>query len=138
MPITYQFDADKRTIRVKAVGHVTLREVIEHFWTLGQDPQCPERTDVFLDLSEVDSVPETPQLWNVIAELNRMRAKVRFDACAILASGDALFGMMRVFEALAEECFRATGTFRLATEAEVWLVSQNSLVELKPAGETEC
>jgi len=53
--------------------------------------------------------------------LKRIRAKVRFDACAILASGEALFGMMRVFEAQAEEFFRVTRTFRIATEAEAWL-----------------
>jgi len=65
--------------------------------------------------------------------LKRIRAKVRFDACAILASGEALFGMMRVFEAQAEEFFRVTRTFRIATEAEAWLVSQEWLAEHKPA-----
>jgi len=132
VPITYQIDADKRTIRTKAVGYVTLQEVVDHFRTLEQDPQCPDRPDVFLDLSEVDSLPETPQISTVIHELKRIRAKVRFDACAIQASGDALFGMMRMFEVLAEECFRVTRTFRIATEAEAWLVSQQSLDEHKP------
>jgi hypothetical protein len=132
MPITYQIDVDKRTIRTKAVGYVTLQEVIDHFRTLEQDPQCPERTDVFLDLSEVDSLPETPQISTVINELKRIRAKRRFDACAILASGNALFGMMRMFEAQAEAFFRVTRTFRIAVEAEAWLVSQRSLAEHKP------
>jgi hypothetical protein len=135
VPITYQIAADKRTIRAEAVGQVTLQEVFEHFRILEQDPQCPERTDVFLDLSQVDSLPETPQISTVIGELMRIRAKVRFDACAILASGDALFGMMRVFEVLAEECFRVTRTFRIATEAEAWLVSQQCLAAYEPAGE---
>lgn len=132
MPITYQLDADKRTIRTKAAGYVTLQEVIDHFRTLEQDPECPERPDVFLDLSGVDSLPETPQLSTVIAELERIRPKVRFEACAILASRDALFGMMRMFEALAENLFRVTCTFRIATEAEAWLGSQHSLDEHKP------
>ena len=133
MPITYQIDTDKGTIRTKAVGHVTVQEVIDHFRTLEQDPQCPERTDVLLDLSEVDSLPETAQLSTVVKELGRIRAKVLFDACAILASGNALFGMMRMFEVLAEESFRVARTFRIASEAEAWLVSQQSLAEHKPA-----
>jgi hypothetical protein len=132
VPITYQIDADKKTIQTKAVGYVTLQEVIDHFRALEHDPQCPERPDVFLDLSEVDSLPETPQISTVIHEVKRIRAKVRFEACAILASGDALFGMMRMFEVLAEEFFRVTCTFRNATEAEAWLVSQQSLAEHKP------
>lgn len=138
MPITYQIDADKRTLRTKAVGHVTLQEVIDHFRTLEQDPQCPERTNVFLDLSEVVSLPETPQISTVVNELRRVRGKVRFDACAILASGDALFGMMRMFEVLALDFFRVTRTFRIATEAEAWLVSQQSLAEQKSADGSQC
>ena len=131
MPITYQIDVDKRTIRTRAVGHVTMQDVIDHFRALEQDPQCPERPDVLLDLSEVDSLPETHELSIVVRELKRICAKIRFDACAILASRDALFGMLRMFEALAEECFRVTRTFRIASEAEAWLVSQQS--ERKPA-----
>jgi len=134
VPIKYQIDADKKTIRTKAVGYVTLQEVIDHFRTLEQDPQCPERPDVFLDLREVDSLPETPQLSTVIHELKRIRAKVRFEACAILSSRNALFGMMRMFEALAEKYFRVTCTFRIASEAEAWLLSQRSLDEDKPEG----
>jgi len=131
--LTYQIGADKRTIRTKAVGYVTLQEVIDHFRTLEQDPQCPERADVFLDLSEAESLPEAPQISTVIRELKRIRPKVRFEACAILASRNALFGMMRMFEALAEEFFRVTCTFRTATEAEAWLVSQQSLDGHKPS-----
>ena len=52
MPITYKIDADKSTIRTKAVGHLTLQEVVDHFRTLEQDPEVPKGTDVFLDLSE--------------------------------------------------------------------------------------
>jgi hypothetical protein len=132
VPITYHIDADKRTIRTRAVGQVTLQEVIDHFRTLEQDPQCPERTDVFLDLSEVDSLPEAPQISSVVDELKRVRAKVRFDACAIVASRTALFGMMRMFEVLAEDFFRVTRTFRIATEAEIWLESQQWKAEHKP------
>jgi hypothetical protein len=133
VPITYQIDLAKRTIRTKAVGYLTLQEVIDHFRTLKQDPQCPERADVFLDLSGVDSLPETSQISLVVNELKRIRAKRRFEACAILATNDALFGMMRMFEVRAEDFFRVTRTFRIATEAEAWLVSQQSLAEDRPA-----
>jgi hypothetical protein len=33
----------------------------------------------------------------------------------------------------AEDSFRVTRTFRIATEAEAWLVSQQSLAEDRPA-----
>lgn len=111
---------------------MTLHEVIGHFRTLAQDPDCPDLLDVFLDLSEVESLPETRQISTVVNEVTRIRGQVRFSACAILASRDALIGMMRMFEVMAEECFRATCTFRSASEAEAWLVSQQSLADHKP------
>jgi hypothetical protein len=40
---------------------------------------------------------------------------------------------MRIFEVIAEDSFRVTRTFRVATEAEAWLVSQQSLAEHKLA-----
>jgi len=129
VPITYQIDADKRTLWTKAIGHVTLQEVINHFRALEQDPQIPEHTDVFLDLSEVDSLPEPAQLTIVIQELARIRTNVRFNGCAIVATSDALFGMMRMFEVKAEEFFRAMCTFRIATEAQAWLLLQQSSVD---------
>lgn len=133
MPITYQIDTEKRTIRTKAMGNLTLQEVVDHFRTLEQDTQRPEDTDVFLDLSEVDSLPETLQISTVVGELKRIGGKVRFNACAILACRPALFGMMRMFEVLAEDFFHVTRTFRVATEAQAWLVAQQSPAEHKAA-----
>ena len=125
MPVSYKIAADRRTIRTKCSGDVTLQEVIDHFTNLLQDPECPERLDVLLDLSEATSLPETRQLLVVTTELKKIRSKVNFDACAILASRPSLFGMMRMFEVLAEGLFRASHTFQSATEAEAWLLAKH-------------
>jgi hypothetical protein len=126
LPVTYKIDTEKKLIRTKCAGNVTLQEVMDHFRSLSQDPDCPRRLDVVLDLSEAESLPDTRQIFFVISELKEIRDRVRFDACAILACRDALYGMMRVFEALAEECFRTTRTFRVAAEAEAWVAAQQS------------
>jgi hypothetical protein len=131
VPIEYVIDSERRTVRTKGVGYVTLQEVIDHFRTLEQDPQCPEHANVFLDLSAVSSLPESHQISRVVTELKKFRGKVLFDACAVLASGDALFGMMRVFEVLAEDVFRVTRIFRIAAEAEEWLMMQQSVADRK-------
>lgn len=89
MPVTYKIEADKRTIRTKCIGFVTLDEVIDHFRTLQQDPDC-RITSMFLDLSEVDSLPGTGQISTAINEVKKLRGRVRFSACAILATRDAL------------------------------------------------
>ena len=134
MPVTYKIDAATGTVRTKCVGHVTLQEVIDHFRALEQDPACPEHLNVFLDLSETSSLPESPQVSTVVGEVRRIQGRVRFDACAILAHRDALFGMMRMFEAMAEQYFRVMRTFRVATDAEAWLISQQSRADHNPDG----
>jgi hypothetical protein len=131
--VTYNIDVNKRTVRTKCIGPVTINEVIDHFRALQQDPDCPELLDVFLDLSELDSLPETSDISAVVNVVKRLRDQVRFGTCAILARRDAVFGMMRIFEVMAEECFRVTRTFRDADQAETWLVLQQSLADQQQA-----
>jgi len=57
VPIMYEIDRESGTIRTKCFGQVTLPEVIDHFRTLGEDPNCPNRLDVYLDVSDVEMIP---------------------------------------------------------------------------------
>jgi hypothetical protein len=98
MSVTYCVNADRRMIRTTCSGALTLAEVIEHFRSLSADPSCSGHLDVLLDLSETDTMPESRQFGAVKAELARIRHKVQLGACAIVATRDALFGMMRMFE----------------------------------------
>jgi hypothetical protein len=104
---------------------VTPEEVIEHFRSLEQDPDCPSRLDVLLDLSELTSIPNKENLRDVTHEIGRIRGKVQFGACAIVAGRDVLFGMLRMFEVFAEEQFCETRVFRSKDEAEPWLFSKH-------------
>ena len=132
VPVIYTIDADKKTIRTRCVGFVTVDDVIGHFRTLADDPQCPEELDVFLDLSEMKSLPAADKLAMVVAEMKRVQSRVRFGACAIVAPTDAAYGMMRMYEVLAEKLFRVTHPFRTSAEAEEWLASQQRGTESTP------
>jgi len=124
MPLAYAIDTKERVIRTRCVGMLTFAEVVNHFQELERDPNCAEHLDVLLDLSEVNSLPETGQLRAVSYEIRKLQAKVRFDACAVVADRDALFGMLRMFEVMVENYFRLFRVFRVAAEAEAWLRSQ--------------
>ena len=126
MPVTYVIDAQQKLIRTKCIGNVTLPEVIGHFRELERDPDCPHQLDVFLDLSETGSLPLTRDISGVAAEIGRIRKKVRFNACAVVATRTALFGMLRMLEVMAGPHFRAFRVFRVASEAEEWLASERS------------
>ena len=121
MTVTYQIDQAKRRIHTRCVGAVTLHEVLQHFADLVRDPDCPARLDVLLDLSEMTSLPTSSKLTAVTTEVARVRPRVEFDGCAIIATQDALFGMARMFEVFAENYFGATRVFRTMDEGARWL-----------------
>lgn len=126
MPVTYRIDPAKKLIRTTCVGNVSPKEVADHFRELERDPNRPDRLNVLLDLCEATSLPETQDLREVSQQVNELQRSLRFDACAIVACNDALFGMMRMFEVLAREYFGATHVFRSVAEAEAWLESHES------------
>jgi hypothetical protein len=133
MPVFYKIGGDG-IIRTRCVGDVTLDEVIDHFRVLERDPDCPDRLDVLLDLTEMGSVPRSDQLRAVSREIGRIQDRVRFGACAIVACTDVLFGMSRMFEVFAQERFRETCVFRAVDEAEAWLHSERSSADTSSAG----
>ena len=126
MPVTYLWDRESGLIRTRCTGNVTFEEVTGHFRELESDPSLPARLDVLLDLSEMESLPESLQLKAVAKEVNRLQRKVEWGAWAIVASRDDLFDMTRVFKVFSEEYFARSRLFRELDEAERWLDSVRS------------
>ena len=121
MPVTYLINHKARFIETRCTGEVTFDEVMNHFKQLEAEPALPERLDVLLDLEGAMTLPESGQLLEVARAVDRLKAKVQWGACAIIASGDALFGMSRMFEAFAEGSFARIAVFRRCEEAKQWL-----------------
>jgi SpoIIAA-like len=127
MPVTYNIDQIHKIIRTNCIGNVTLEEVLDHFHMLERDPDVPASLDVLLDLTQTTSLPESDQLRAITGEISRIQRKmVRFDACAIVASSDALYGMARMFAVFAADYIRSARVFRELDQAETWLESQLS------------
>jgi len=63
------------------------------------------------------------QLFLVITDDALCYIYWRSCCCAIVA-GEAIFAMMRIFESLADQYFRAIRVFRVAAEAERWRTLQ--------------
>ena len=121
MPVTYQIKRETEFIETHCTGEVTLDEVMSHFKQLEMEPSLPKRLDVLLDLEEMTSLPESNELLDVTRAVDRLRARVEWGACAIVASRDALFGMSRIFEVFAESLFHRIRVFRKRKEAQQWL-----------------
>lgn len=123
MPITYEFDRESGLLHTTCAGNVTFDEVLEHFRQLEDDASLPSRLDVLLDLSTMESLPESDQLRSVASEVDRLRTRVQFGAFAIVASRDALYGMIRMFQVFAEAHLASSQVFRERGAAERWLES---------------
>lgn len=131
MPVIYSIDVPLNLIRTRCVGSVKLQDVLHHFKALERDPKIPKYLDVLLDLTENETLPDAGQVAAVADAVAAMRLRIQFGACAVVAPTDALFGMMRMFEAMAEGSFRITRTFRSIAEAETWLATHQPVA--KPA-----
>jgi hypothetical protein len=123
MPVTYHLDPVRGFVETRCTGDVTLDEVLEHFRELEVDASLPDRLDVLLDLGAMTSLPESEQLRDVTRAVERLKAKVEWGACAIVARRDALFGMSRMFEVFTEELFARTRVFRERAAAQDWLAN---------------
>jgi hypothetical protein len=120
----YSIDLPRQLIRTACVRPLSFAQVIDHFRELNEDPACSGRLDVLLDVMDIDSLPDSSQLGAVGTAVIASRKKVQFGSCAVVADGDALFGMMRVFEVKAGDYFEAIRVFRRMAEAEMWLSSK--------------
>src|SRR5215467_1291804 len=107
VPVNYKIDLHRNLIRTVCSGDVNPKEVNDHFRDLASNPNRPDRLSVLLDLTQMTSVPETDQVRGASYELRR-HPELRFNACAIVAGGDHLFGMMRMFQVFAEDSFEIT------------------------------
>lgn len=126
MPVVYSIDVSRRTIHTTCSAPLVFDDVINHFRSLMQDPACSGTLDVLLDVSEGDRPPQSQHLGAIRTELAALRARVRFRICAIIATRDEMFGTMRMFEVHAGPYFEAIRVFRVAAEAEQWLLAQQS------------
>jgi hypothetical protein len=121
MSINYQIELSRELIRTKATGPVTWEQVADHLRQLEADPEFRRSLNVLLDLTACTSLPDRDQLEGVANQLHNLGGRDRFQRCAIVASRSALYGMLRMFEVLAQEQFVETHTFHTVPEAELWL-----------------
>ncbi|HLV88347.1 MAG TPA: hypothetical protein VKV39_15275 [Candidatus Sulfotelmatobacter sp.] len=126
MPVTYSVDSEAGVIRTVCESPLRFEDVLNHFQALRADPACTGGLDVLLDVSNADTLPAVSQLSSITSVIGNLTKKIRFGACAIVATRDAMFGMMRIFEAFAGDHFRAIRVFRDAREAELWLISERN------------
>lgn len=131
MPITFSIDMRTSLIRTIGFGDVTPAEIDEHFTQLAKVWPRGARLDVLLDLSGCTSLPQILQLQAVVSRIQMFGGRKRFGVCAIVASRELLYGLLRVFELLADRRFVAIRVFRNQPAAMIWLRARSSAIKQK-------
>ena len=121
MPITYTIDRQQNLIHTMGAGDITFAEVLDHFQALAADPAFNPGTDVLLDLLGCTSPPSNAQVREAAAFLEHRSVRLRFGRCAVVASQDVMYGMMRIFQVFAESAFASIRVFRNLEDARLWL-----------------
>jgi SpoIIAA-like len=129
MPITFSIDMRASLIRTIGAGDVTPAEVDDHFTELSKVWPRGAKLDVLLDLSGCTSLPEILQLRAVVSRIQMFGGRKRFGVCAIVATRELLYGLLRVFELLASHRFVAVRVFRNESAAMVWLRERSSAIK---------
>ena len=127
MPITFSIDAKHSFIRTIGFGYVTAAEVDAHFSELSRVWPRGVKLDVLLDLSGCTSLPEIWQLRDVVSRIQMLGGRKRFGVCAIVATRELLYGLLRVFELLANQRFVAVRVFRSVPSAMAWLYEHKGI-----------
>jgi hypothetical protein len=129
MPITFSIDMRASLIRTIGFGNVTPAEIDEHFNQLSKVWPRGAKLDVLLDLSDCTSLPEILQLRAVVSRIQIFGGRKRFGVCAIVATRELLYGLLRVFELLADQRFAAIRVFRNEPSAMIWLRERSSAIK---------
>lgn len=126
MPFTMDFTSDGKGLLREGSGVLTGQEIIDSALQLlaDEDRLCGLAYGR-VDFTEVTSIQVTPEDVHRIADINKRMAKLNPQrVVVVIAPGDAVFGMVRMWETLAESTGWKTTVVRTAAEADAWLETE--------------
>jgi len=121
MPITYRIDPARRLVEATMSGATSAEEILAYEQRLFADPAYRPEYDTLTDMRERTTIPSAADLQEIV---NRKAARMETligTHRAIVASRDAPFGMMRMFEAMTGGDQSPFRVFRTMEEARNWL-----------------
>ncbi len=119
MPATYRMD--NNIAEMVLVGETDPDDVIRAFHRLLNDPACPPRFGLLVDVRESSTLATraTEDIIRVASHLGPHRERVA--RCAVLATEDVHFGLSRLGAVYSEAGGVMTNVFRDRDAAQVWL-----------------
>ena len=125
MPVTTRFTDSNRGFRTTGTGVLAGAELVKAKLALEADEAAVRGLAFAIcDFSEVTQIELTSDDVKTIAEIDvRLSAWAPDVVVAVIAPRDAVYGMSRIWEVLAEPTGWPIGIFRRAVDAERWVQS---------------
>ena len=89
-----------------------------------EDPEVTGGCDLLSDHSAIDFTATTDLVKACIILLQQLESRIGPFRCAVVTSGDASFGMARMYQSLTESNVENVAVFRDLDEARAWLRSK--------------
>ncbi len=118
MPFDYRIDQDNQVVLGRIWGVWTTQDVIGFRERARSDPDFPVGMRQLIDLSEVTDVELTV---SDVLEFGKDAPFVSGARRAYVAPEPATFGMLRAYQATADEADSYSRVFRSMDEARAWL-----------------
>lgn len=123
MSIHYRIDHEARRVRVELDGIVTPAAYGDHLERLAAEGGL--RYGRLVDARRADLVVRTSDVTHFVHQLTRLRQIHGRARTAFVVSGDALYGMARMYQMRNEDADPGFGVFRSMDEAEAWAAGES-------------
>ena len=116
------FDAEGKFIRCLVTGELTFDDFVRSFQEIVTHPEFRPGMDVLWDFHGASMARMDQAMLRRIASHLREREHLRRGArVAVVVTGDADYGIIRMYEAIADTPAETFRIFRTLAEAERWL-----------------
>lgn len=124
MPVTYQIDGD--VVELAFEGDIPLEDIFGTFHRMLEDPACPEKFRILLDVRKSASLATRPTEEIIKVAEYVGPYKDRVIRCAVVAAADVHYGLGRMGAVYSEAKGVMTSVFRDHEEALIWLRASDS------------
>jgi hypothetical protein len=122
MPISYRIDPARSFIFTTASGTLTDDDILDLKRRLTKDPEFKAGMRELSDVRAVTDLRVTTQgVRSMVSEDAKQSSTLHAYKLAIVAGGDAVFGMARMYQMLTEANLPHVAVFRDYETAERWL-----------------
>ena len=125
---------DKKLARITAYGSINIIELKEIFFETVRHEEWQADFNMLCDYRKIEKFAITPQdIDDIIEWQTSIDTLIGNGRCAVVAPGDYVFGMSRMWEMLSADRSQQIKVFRQIKDAVLWLSYSEGTIEIKEA-----